>query len=151
MNLVECFNYKITFPSTKKRNKEFWAVDKHPELKEGIECCLRTGKQQVIQDRAHLLVWIVEPRWPSLALTYEQAAKERLLKVTVRMFTESFSLGVEGTPEEIVAEPPKEKVFGGCGLAGCAAVNRKVNCDLCRDCRRIRDESDKSLRFFQMK
>ena len=85
---------KVQVSLNKKRDKDFWNLDRRPELKAAIEKCLATGEEQFLEVRGSMLVYSIRPDYPLIESAMAEEKNKSLLKVNVCVLTHALHMGV---------------------------------------------------------
>lgn len=94
MRLEEIVQVKVTLVPQKKRNQEYWDLERKPEIKAAVEKCLATGEEQFVYTRGEMLLYHVRPGFPLIESAMAEDRNKSLVKVSVSLFTAVLHLGV---------------------------------------------------------
>lgn len=93
MNIEEMVIVKVTPPSKKERKeRDFWNHG-HKGLADGIERCLATGKEVLLNDLT--TIYVIKPEYPLIEEAMAKPENKDYLKVRVSVFHSAFHLGVK--------------------------------------------------------
>jgi hypothetical protein len=97
MHCEEITQITVKMAPRKKRDaKEYWDLDRRPELKGAVETCLVTGQEQFVCKRGDMILYHVRPEYPLIESAMAEDRNKSLKKVTINMYTAALNMGVRG-------------------------------------------------------